>query len=142
MVIFHQLPAVAELAPLFAEAKRLQVNCWWDSDELIFDPVAYGQRDDVVGHSEDTINRLLAAVNQHRQALLACDQALAASPPLATAMREAGASQVCLVETAEQLGQVFAAPPSKSLRRLLSANIFLRHAALVAPRSSPNRCRG
>ncbi|VVM38409.1 hypothetical protein PS623_00145 [Pseudomonas fluorescens] len=129
VVIFHQLPAVAELAPLFAEAKRLQVNCWWDSDELIFDPVAYGQRDDVVGHSEDTINRLLAAVNQHRQALLACDQALAASPPLATAMREAGASQVCLVETAEQLGQVLAAPPSKSVRRLLSANIFF------APRS-------
>nr|WP_244216138.1 DUF535 family protein [Pseudomonas reidholzensis] len=136
-VIFHRLPAVAEVAALYQEARRLKVSCCWDADEQIFDPEAYRQRADVAALSEATQHSVMAAVALYRQALLASDRAIAATPALAQAMRDAGASQVDLVQSAageasldtEQLAQVFPPPPSPRTRRILSANIFF------APRS-------
>nr|WP_281075580.1 DUF535 family protein [Pseudomonas sp. BP8] len=136
-VIFHRLPAVPGVLRLIDEAKRLKVTTYWDADEMIFDPQAYLRRDDLAAVSEAAIPSVVAAVDLYRQALLACDRAIAATPALAMAMQDAGASQVSLLEAsahapsldAGQLAEIFPAPASGRPRRILSANIFF------APRS-------
>lgn len=128
-VILHRLPYCPQLATLVEEARRLKVTSCWDADALIFDPQAYRQGNDLDGLSDADVGKLMAAVALHRQALLACDCAIASSAVLAAAMQEAGARQVTVVECSQQLGQVFPAPASVRPRRLLSANIFF------APRS-------
>lgn len=128
-VILHRLPYCAQLSRLLEEARRLKVTSCWDTDELIFDPQAYRQGNDLNGLRDTEVGKLMAAVALHRQALLACECAIASSAALAAAMQEAGARQVTVVESSQQLGQVFPAPPGVRPRRVLSANIFF------APRS-------
>ncbi|AZL73833.1 DUF535 domain-containing protein [Pseudomonas oryziphila] len=128
-VILHRLPYCAQLSRLLEEASRLKVTSCWDTDELIFDPQAYRQGNDLNGLRDTDVGKLMAAVALHRQALLACECAIASSAVLAAAMQEAGARQVTVVECSQQLGQVFPALSGVRPRRLLSANIFF------APRS-------
>ncbi len=137
VVIFHRLPATAQMLQLVEEAKRLKVSTLWDVDAPIFDPQAYRQHNDLSVFNEETVNQLLAAVSLFQQALLACDHAIAATPALAKAMLDLGAGHVTLVEwdnsvqalNSEQLGHLFPQLPRDRNRRVLSANIFF------APRS-------
>ena len=136
-VIFHRLPATADMLQLFEEAKRLKVSTIWDVDALIFDPQAYRLHNDLSAFNEETVNPLLAAVTLFQRALLMCDRAIASTPALAKAMLDMGAGHVTLVEwdnaaqtlNDEQLGQLFARLPRERTRRVLAANIFF------APRS-------
>ncbi|WP_323744562.1 glycosyltransferase family 4 protein [Pseudomonas sp. UFMG81] len=135
VLILCRLPACERLTRLLDEARRLKVECYWYADEQVFDPVRYRQGADLDGLCEGIVGKLLAAVALHRQALLACDGAIAATPVLADAMREAGAQRVSLVEPAthagddRQLAQLFPPVTAARPRRLLAANIFF------APRS-------
>lgn len=133
-VIFFRVPAFAQVLLLIEEARRLNVTSYWDADELIFDPQAYSQHNDLSTLSDDTVRDLLAAVALYQQALLSCNRAIASTPALALAMAEAGARQVTLIEQAldtesdssrwKPLSQVFPAQVSTRARRVLSANVF------------------
>src|SRR5690606_26494590 len=89
VVIFHRLPARPELGLLLGQARRLGVSACWEADELIFDAREYRESAKLDGLDEDSVRRILAAPEAYRQALLACDRAIAATPELAAAMREA-----------------------------------------------------
>lgn len=132
-VILHRVPAFAQVQQLIEEAGRLKVTSYWDADELIFDPQAYLQHNDLRTLSADTIDNVLAAVALYQQALLSCDRAIASTPALALAMEEAGAKQVTLIEQgldavpdskSKPLSQIFPALTSTRARRVLSANVF------------------
>ncbi|MNZ11465.1 D-inositol-3-phosphate glycosyltransferase [compost metagenome] len=138
-VIFFRVPAFADVLQLIEEARRLKVTSYWDADDLIFDPQAYRQGNDLTALSADAIANLLAAVALYQQALLSCDRAIAATATLALAMTEAGARHVTLVEQTpdaesdsrswQPLSRIFPAQAKTRARRVLSANIFF------APRS-------
>lgn len=133
-VILHRVPACAEVRELIEEARRLKVTSCWEADELIFDPQAYRQSNDLSALSDDAIGNLLAAVALYQQALQSCDRAIAATPALALAMTEAGARQVTLIEQTQDtdadssrwkpLSQLFPAQTTTRARRVLSANVF------------------
>lgn len=136
-LILHRVPGVARVVQLVEEARRLKVTSFWDCDELVFDPQAYRQRDDMSELGDDAVLAVMMAVAQYQLAMLSCERAIASTPNLAMAMSDLGTAHVCVVgsqadgdaQAREQLGKVLPALSIERGRRVLAANIFF------APRS-------
>lgn len=97
-VIFYRVPAFPDVMALIAEAKRLKVISYWEVDDLIFDPVKYADNSNLRSLDDATIKSLLDGVVLYRNAMLACDRAIASTSGLADAMRDAGVKDVRVIE--------------------------------------------
>ncbi|WP_313463241.1 glycosyltransferase [Pseudomonas nitroreducens] len=100
MVIFYRVPAFPDVLLLIEEAKRLKALSFWEVDDLIFDPEKYRKNSNLNSLNEETIRSLMDGVTLYRQAMLACDRAIASTPGLAAAMRDAGVNEVSVIENA------------------------------------------
>lgn len=128
-LILHRVPALPEALALIAEAGRLKVERYWDCDEQVFAPQAYRQAHALDALPAHEAERLIGGVQLYREALLACERGLAATPELAAAMGDTGMGQVAWVESEAQLGECLPALSGPRRLRVLAANIFF------APRS-------
>jgi len=100
VVIFYRVPAFPDVLLLIEEARRLKAISYWEVDDLIFDPEKYRKNSNLNALSADTIRSLMDGVELYRQAMLACDRAIASTSGLAAAMRDAGVNDVTVIENA------------------------------------------
>ncbi len=100
MVVFYRVPGVPSALDLIAEAKRLNVPTFWEVDDLIFDREAYGANTNLQYIDRRTRLNVLAGVSLYREAMLACGRAIASTPVLAAAIKQAGIADVHVIENA------------------------------------------
>jgi glycosyltransferase involved in cell wall biosynthesis len=99
-VIFYRVPGFPNVLGLIAECRRLRLPLWWEVDDLIFDEASYLLNRNLA-HLDDELRRsILSGVPLYRRAMLECGRGLASTPRLAAAMREAGLTDVAVVENA------------------------------------------
>jgi glycosyltransferase involved in cell wall biosynthesis len=99
-VIFYRVPGFPNVLDLIAECRRLRLPLWWEVDDLIFDEASYLQNRNLAHLDDDLRRSILSGVPLYRSAMLACGRGLASTPRLADAMRDAGLTDVCVVENA------------------------------------------
>ncbi len=97
-VIFYRVPAYKAVLELIKEAKRLGLPNWWESDDLIFDADVLRQSRALERLDRSLFDQLLEGADLYRQAMLACDAAIASTVGLAEAMRGAGMRDVRIIE--------------------------------------------
>ena len=98
LAIFYRVPGYPSTLADIAEARRLGVPTFWESDDLIFDPVAYAENPNLDQLDPTLRKTVLAGVPLFRAALLACDHGIASTETLADAMRRAGQSSAFVIE--------------------------------------------
>ena len=99
-VIFYRVPATLEARLLFAEARRLGLRPYWEVDDLIFDEALYRRNSNLADLEPALREELLRGVRLYRRAMLDCNRAIASTPVLAQAMRDAGVAEAGCVENA------------------------------------------
>ena len=97
-VIFYRAPATPEVLDLIAEARRLGVPSRWEVDDAIFDESIYAANSNLDTLDPALREHLLNGVRLYRAAMLACDGAIASTPELAAAMRDAGVRETFVIE--------------------------------------------
>ena len=100
VAIFYRVPGFPLQLDLIADAKALGLVTYWEVDDLIFDPEKYRRNSNLDKLDAETRKGVLAGVPLYRAAMLACDFCIASTSGLAHAMREAGATKVCVIENA------------------------------------------
>ncbi len=98
LAIFYRVPAYESVLGLIAEARRLRVPSYWESDDLVFDPETIATSRLFSTLDQATRESLVRGAEIYRQAMLACDAAIASTPGLADEMRRAGVAEVHVVE--------------------------------------------
>lgn len=99
-VVFYRVPGNKDGLLLIEEAHRLSLSPWWEVDDLIFDPESYEKNTNLKTLSASERRNVLEGVVYYRKALLACGRAIASTRGLADAMRQAGVSDVSVIENA------------------------------------------
>ncbi len=99
-VIFYRVPGRPAVLDMIAEAKRLGLRPFWEVDDLIFDEPLYRQNGNLATLMPSLRDEVLAGIALYRQAMLACDRAIASTAVLASCMRAAGIAEVAVVENA------------------------------------------
>ncbi|WP_428374445.1 glycosyltransferase [Lichenicoccus sp.] len=99
-VIFYRVPATPEVLGLIRAARRLGLQPFWEVDDLIFDEPLYRRNTNLARLEPALREELLAGVRLYRRAMLECNRAIASTPVLAQAMREAGVAEVHCIENA------------------------------------------
>ncbi len=99
-VILYRVPADKQVLALITMARALRVPVWYDLDDLIFDRDLYLQDRNVRALPAAAREGVLGGAPLYRQALLACDGAIASTPSLARAMLAAGVPETLVVENA------------------------------------------
>nr|WP_321986824.1 glycosyltransferase [uncultured Lichenicoccus sp.] len=99
-VIFYRVPATPEVLGLIGEARRLGLRPFWEVDDLIFDEPLYRRNTNLARLEPALREELLSGVRLYRRAMLDCNRAIASTPVLAQAMREAGVAEVHCIENA------------------------------------------
>ncbi|MFT9026943.1 glycosyltransferase [Acetobacter indonesiensis] len=121
-VIFYRVPGNKEGMQLIREAHRLSLNPWWEVDDLIFDPASYEKNSNLETLSGAERRNVLDGVVYYRAALQACHRAIASTRGLAAAMKEAGVSDVSVIENAldtetlAKASQVFTSQPNRNVK--------------------------
>ncbi|WP_196787363.1 glycosyltransferase [Burkholderia pseudomultivorans] len=100
VAIFYRVPGFPPQLELIDEAKKLGVRTYWEVDDLIFDAEKYLRNANLDKVDVETRKGVLAGVPLYRAAMLACDAAIASTTGLAHAMREAGVTEVHVIENA------------------------------------------
>jgi glycosyltransferase involved in cell wall biosynthesis len=98
--ILYRVPGTPEILHLIDTLRALQVPLAWEVDDLIFDEASYRRNSNLAELSPELRRTVLAGVALYRAALLAARRAIASTPELAQAMREAGVAEVAVVENA------------------------------------------
>jgi glycosyltransferase involved in cell wall biosynthesis len=98
--ILYRVPATPEILQLIEALRALGVPLAWEVDDLIFDEARYRRNSNLADLSPELRRNVLAGVTLYRAALLASRRAIASTPELAQAMREAGIEDVAVVENA------------------------------------------
>jgi glycosyltransferase involved in cell wall biosynthesis len=93
-VIFYRLPGTREVLEWVAEAKRQGCRTYWECDDLVFDAKIYAQHPYLRSCSASERRGLMRGVQGHFDAMMACDELIASTVPLAEQMKRAvGASK-------------------------------------------------
>ena len=98
--ILYRVPARPEILDLIGLLEQLGVPAWWEVDDLIFDEPLYRQNSNLADLAPEVQANLLDGVRLYRAAMLRTGRAIASTPGLAAAMREAGVAEVAVVENA------------------------------------------
>jgi glycosyltransferase involved in cell wall biosynthesis len=98
--IFYRVPGTPEILALMDHLRAMNVPFVWEVDDLIFDEALYRQNSNLADLDDELRANVLQGVVLYRRALLAAGRAIASTPELAQAMRDAGATDVAVVENA------------------------------------------
>lgn len=99
-VIFYRVPGFDDVLKLVAEAHRLKLAPRWEVDDLIFDEDEYRQNGNIDTLPAAERDLLMSGVVLFRRCMLACGHGIASTQALADAMRNAGLSDVAVLENA------------------------------------------
>lgn len=99
-VIFYRVPGFEDVMKLVGEAHRLGLAPRWEVDDLIFDEGEYRQNGNIDTLPAAERDLLLSGVALFRQCMLACGRGIASTHALADSMREAGLTDVAVLENA------------------------------------------
>lgn len=100
VVIFYRTPHFPEVKQMISEAQALGIPTFWEVDDLIFDSEKYATNANLKDLSRSEMRHLLSDAELYRQAMVACDAAIASTSALAAAMLGAGARRAYVVENA------------------------------------------
>ncbi|MER9301482.1 glycosyltransferase [Mesorhizobium sp. M0496] len=89
MAIFYRVPGTEGVINLINEAARLRVKTYWEVDDLIFDKELYKANKNLSRLRPEEVIGLLSGAALYREAMLACDESIASTPPLAQLMATA-----------------------------------------------------
>ena len=120
-VIFYRVPGFDDVMILVQEAHRLGLAPRWEVDDLIFDEGEYRQNGNIDTLPAAERDLLLSGVALFRRCMLACGRGIASTAALAGAMREAGLTDVAVLENAldaQTLGIAEALPASVQSDRI------------------------
>jgi glycosyltransferase involved in cell wall biosynthesis len=98
--ILYRVPAQPQILDLIALLESLGVPTAWEVDDLIFDEDLYRRNTNLADLDPAEQENLLEGVRLYRAALLRTGRAIASTPGLAQAMREAGVAEVAVVHNA------------------------------------------
>lgn len=99
-VILYRVPAEAQILALLERLRAWRIPVWYDLDDLIFDRELYLRDRTVSALPSSAREGVLSGARLYRQAMLACDGAIASTPGLARAMQAAGMAKTLVVENA------------------------------------------
>lgn len=100
VAIFYRVPGYESILRTIDIARGLGVPTFWEVDDLIFDLEHYKNNSNLSTIDRKTRQDILKAVPMYREAMLACDAAIASTRPLANAMLQAGVKAVHIIENA------------------------------------------
>lgn len=100
VAIFYRVPGYPSILKTIEVARSLGVPSYWEVDDLIFDLEHYRNNSNLENIDKKTRHAILKGVPLYREAMLACDGAIASTQPLAEAMLAAGAKSVHVIENA------------------------------------------
>lgn len=100
IAIFYRVPAYPSILKTIEVARQLGIPSYWEVDDLIFDLEHYRNNSNLENIDKKTRHAILKGVPLYREAMLACDGAIASTRPLADAMVAAGAKSVHVIENA------------------------------------------
>ncbi|EAQ53099.1 glycosyltransferase [Vibrio sp. 10N.222.46.B3] len=98
VVIFYRVPSTDTVLALIEECKRLNVKTFWEVDDLIFNEAILAESKTVSDLSSEVRTQVLEGANSYKQALLACDMAIASTSGLAESMNAEGVENVFILE--------------------------------------------
>ena len=100
LVIFYRVPGVETVLSLISECKRLNIRTLWEVDDLIFEQDIIKESKTIQSLEKSLQNQLADGAVLYKKALLECDEAIASTSGLATAMENSGIKHVYVVENA------------------------------------------
>lgn len=98
MAIFYRVPSTDTVLALIEECNRLNVNTFWEVDDLIFNEEVLIESKTISDLSREVRAQVLEGANSYKRALLACDMAIASTSGLAEAMKREGIERVFVLE--------------------------------------------
>ena len=117
--ILYRVPGTPEVLGLIDWLDELGVPAYWEVDDLIFDVELYKQNSNLADLEPDEREVLLNDAALHRKAMLRIGRGIASTPGLATAMRDAGLTDVEVVENALDAETLAAASALRAERALM-----------------------
>ena len=116
-VIFYRTPGVKSVLDCISQARLRGLPTFWEVDDLVFDPNEYIHNSNLASIDRELQKSVLTGVPLYRACMLACDSAIASTPPLADAMRKAGMREVSVVENALDDDTILAAEGAIASRK-------------------------
>lgn len=98
MAIFYRVPSTDTVLALIEECNRLNVNTFWEVDDLIFNEEVLIESKTISDLSREVRAQVLEGANSYKRALLACDMAIASTSGLADSMKAEGVENVFILE--------------------------------------------
>jgi glycosyltransferase involved in cell wall biosynthesis len=100
IVIFYRVPAFDTVKNIFDECKRLNLETYWEVDDLIFDEDILLKSKTLNELDKETFKGLLDGARLYHDAMMRCKSVIASTEPLAIAMEKSGASKSIVIENA------------------------------------------
>jgi glycosyltransferase involved in cell wall biosynthesis len=99
-VILYRVPAYPAVLALIAHLHAQRLPVAWEVDDLIFDQAMFLKNRNIDELDDKLRDSIISGVDLYRAAMLACGRGIASTSCLAEAMREAGLTEVAVVENA------------------------------------------
>ncbi|QAV45187.1 glycosyltransferase [Pantoea agglomerans] len=100
IIIFYRVPAFETVMTLFDECKRLNLETYWEVDDLIFDEDILLKSKTLNELDKETFKGLIDGARLYHDAMMRCKGVIASTEPLEEAMLKSGASKSIVIENA------------------------------------------
>lgn len=100
IVIFYRVPAFDSVLKLFDECERLNLETYWEVDDLIFDEDILLKSKTLNELDKDTFKGLIDGARLYHSAMIRCKGGIASTKPLARAMEKSGSGKAIVIENA------------------------------------------
>jgi len=100
IVIFYRVPAFESVMTLFDECERLNLETYWEVDDLIFDEDILLKSKTLNELDKETFKGLIDGARLYHHAMMRCKSVIASTEPLAKAMEKSGAIRSIVIENA------------------------------------------
>lgn len=100
IVIFYRVPAFETVSTIFDECKRLNLETYWEVDDLIFDEDILLKSKTLNELDKETFKGLIDGARLYHDAMMRCKSSIASTEPLAKAMEKSGAGKSIVIENA------------------------------------------
>ncbi|RFS93754.1 glycosyltransferase [Klebsiella aerogenes] len=124
LIIFYRVPAFDSVNLIFDECERLNLETYWEVDDLIFDAEVMRNSRTLNELDKDIFQGLLDGAHLYRTAMLRCKFAIASTPHLAEEMEAAGVARAFVVENALDPETIATASSLPETRKSYQDNII------------------
>jgi glycosyltransferase involved in cell wall biosynthesis len=124
VVIFYRVPAFDNVLKLFDECNRLNLETYWEVDDLIFDEDILLKSKTLNELDKETFKGLIDGARLYHNAMIRCKGVIASTEPLANAMEKSGAVRSIVIENALDPETIETADSIPALRKSESDKII------------------